>query len=70
MQAGNFIEYAIIHIDYKMKLDPIGFREKTNDFYATKCTSWSGAVLIFKKSKDEDLVCGKKRGNNGNMTNL
>lgn len=54
------MEKFILHIDFKLKLYCITFQAKTTDLYGKKSMSWSGAVLVLKKSNDEGLVCGKK----------
>ena len=37
---------ALILIDFKMKFEPIYFREKTNQFYGKKGISWHGSVVF------------------------
>ena len=44
---------AYVVIDYKMKMIPVYFREKTLEHYGKKGMSWHGAMLYMKQSCDE-----------------
>lgn len=43
----GFSEIALIIIDFKMKLDPIYWREKTVDHYGKRGMSWHGALIQY-----------------------
>jgi len=36
---------AMIHMDFKMKYNPMLYREKTNQFYDKKGISWHGSLV-------------------------
>ena len=38
---------AIVLLDYKMKLEPIYYREKTSDHYGKRGISWHGAMIYY-----------------------
>lgn len=43
----GFSDIALIIIDFKMKLDPIYWREKTVDHYGKRGMSWHGALIQY-----------------------
>ena len=46
-------EQALIIIDYKMKFEPMYFREKSSQFYGKKGMSWHGSLLCTKCSIED-----------------
>lgn len=41
------VSECVILLDYKMKFEPVYFREKTVDHYGKKGISWHGAMITF-----------------------
>jgi hypothetical protein len=41
------VNECVILLDYKMKFEPVYFREKTVDHYGKKGISWHGAMILF-----------------------
>lgn len=48
------ITECVITIDYKMKLDPIYYREKTVDHFGKRGMSWHGAMLQYYTMEEMD----------------
>lgn len=48
------ITECVITIDYKMKLDPIYYREKTVDHFGKRGMSWHGAMLQYYTIEETD----------------
>jgi hypothetical protein len=52
LQTKSLVVY--IMIDYKMKMLPVYFREKTLEHYGKKGMSWHGAMLYMKQKCEDD----------------
>ena len=50
----NGIAECFNTINYKMKLDPIYYREKTVDHYGKRGMSWHGAMLPYYTMEETD----------------
>ncbi|GMF23159.1 unnamed protein product [Phytophthora lilii] len=59
--VGNTATEALVVIDYKMKAEPIYYREETVDHYGKRGMSWHGAMIRFwaKASPLEDATENK-----------
>ena len=55
--SGEKSNECLITIDYKMKLEPIYYREKTVDHYGKRGISWHGAMIQYFTLEESD---GKK----------
>lgn len=42
----------MILIDYKMKFEPIYFREKTTEHFGEKGLSWHGAIVYYRSPEE------------------
>ncbi|OWZ07939.1 hypothetical protein PHMEG_00019596 [Phytophthora megakarya] len=50
---NKFSDEAIVILDFKMKLEPLYFREKTVDHYGKRGMSWHGALVRYWTFVDE-----------------
>ena len=51
---GRLHKRAIILADYKMKFEPVRFREKTSEFFVKRGVSWHGMVVFHLESVYDD----------------
>lgn len=52
---------VVIVVDWKMKFEPLRFRENTVDFYGEKGLSWHGAAVYYLDPENsEDVVLGNE----------
>ncbi len=50
------VNECVILLDYKMKFEPVYFREKTVDHYGKRGISWHGAMITFYTAVSVDGV--------------
>lgn len=46
MHRGNPEQATIAILDYKMKFEPLRFRETSTEFYGKRGMSWNGSVVF------------------------
>lgn len=51
--AGPEMTHAVVLLDFKMKFEPIFFREKSSEFFGKKGISWHGAVVFHMAARDD-----------------
>lgn len=42
----------MIRMDYKMKFEPVRYRESSMEFFGKRGMSWNGSVVLFRSAED------------------